>query len=105
MSWLAQYLATPVTPLFEPEERGGLSASMAAAGKASARRREEALVARYRAVLENGPLTTPEIGNALGILKPNGTMYKLEQLGLVEVVKQVRGPMGRKTNLWRWKEN
>jgi hypothetical protein len=65
-------------------------------------RREADMVARYHTALADGPLTTPEIGRALGLAKPSSTMYKLEALGLVERCGQLSGAMGRKTNLWKW---
>lgn len=88
----AQYLATPVKPLFD--EVRSLEGNHHAKLK-------EKTISRWKEVLANGPLTTVEIQEKLGYKSISHTVKKMKERGLIECVGQVKLGMTY-AKRWKW---
>lgn len=96
---LAEYLMTPVTPLYEISHEGIDQSYRSAVSE----RRAEAMEARYRAVFAgHSELTSTEVGRLVGVSKPLVGLRKLESRGAVRMVRMSADKRGRKQAVWEW---
>jgi len=97
---LAQYLMTPVTPLYSAEWDQRPDAQPPCLREAI-EKRMAGVVEKYRKVMEGKILSTSEVGAALTMLKPLTGLRRLEREGHIRLhhVGRVRG---QKTNYWEW---
>lgn len=99
--WLAEYLMTPVTPLYDIVPGG--PAIDQSYRSAVSERRAEAMEARYRAVFAgHSELTSTEVGRLVGVSKPLVGLRKLESRGAVRMVRMSADKRGRKQAVWEW---
>jgi hypothetical protein len=98
---LAQYLMTPVTPLYDVLPDCSYSAGDENRRRISERRAEE-MAMRYRKVMHRKVLSSVEIGLRLGISKPLTGLRKLEARGRVRVHHEDNSKRGHKQLFWEW---
>ena len=96
---LAQYLAKPVTPLYDVIP-GGATIDQSFRSAVSARRAAE-MEARYRrAFTGRAEMTSQEVGAALGVSRPLTGLRKMEKRGVVRMVRMSSDRRGRKQAVW-----
>jgi len=98
---LAQYLLTPVTPLYAviPEKTPG--GDFPGRERAAEKRAAE-MVVRYRSVMYGKVLSSQTIGLLAGVSKPLVGLRKLESRGHVVLHHEDRSHPGRRQLFWAW---
>lgn len=99
----AQYLATPVTPLYDYIPSGGATIDQSFRSAISEKRAAE-MAARYRVVFAGkAKLSSTEVGALVGVSRPLTGLRKLEARGFVRMVRMSSDKRGRKQAIWEWK--